>query len=59
MASFDGLRLRHWQVEARSDGVVMLAFDRAESTVNTFSQDVLLELGSILERLALENRPRR
>ena len=54
MASFDGLRLRHWQVEARSDGVVMLAFDRAESTVNTFSQDVLLELGSILERLALE-----
>ena len=26
MASFDGLRLRHWQVEARSDGVVMLAF---------------------------------
>ena len=54
MASFDGLRLRHWQVEARSDGVVVLAFDRAESTVNTFSQDVLLELGSILERLALE-----
>ena len=54
MASFDGLRFRHWQVEPRADGVLLLSFDRAESTVNTFSQDVLLELGSILERIAME-----
>ena len=45
MASFDGLRFRHWQVEARADGVLVLAFDRAEAAVNTFSQDVMLELG--------------
>ena len=54
MASFDGLRFRHWQVEPRADGVLLLSFDRAESTVNTFSQDVMLELGSILERIAME-----
>jgi len=54
MASFDGLRFRHWQLESRADGVLVLAFDRAEAAVNTFSQDVLLELGSILERIAME-----
>jgi 3-hydroxyacyl-CoA dehydrogenase/enoyl-CoA hydratase/3-hydroxybutyryl-CoA epimerase len=54
MASFDGLRFRHWQVEARADGVLVLAFDRAEAAVNTFSQDVLLELGALVERIAME-----
>ena len=54
MASFDGLRFRHWQVEPRADGVLLLSFDRADAAVNTFSQDVLLELGSILERIAME-----
>ena len=54
MASFDGLRFRHWQVEPRADGVLVLSFDRADAAVNTFSQDVMLELGSILERIAME-----
>ena len=51
---FDGLRFSHWQVERRDDGVLVLAFDRAESAVNTFSQEVLLELGALLERIAME-----
>jgi len=51
---FDGLRFSHWQVERRDDGVLVLSFDRAESAVNTFSQDVLLELGALLERIAME-----
>ncbi|QIL20986.1 3-hydroxyacyl-CoA dehydrogenase NAD-binding domain-containing protein [Thermomonas sp. HDW16] len=51
---FDGLRFAHWQIERRDDGVLILSFDRAESSVNTFSQDVLLELESILERIAIE-----
>jgi 3-hydroxyacyl-CoA dehydrogenase/enoyl-CoA hydratase/3-hydroxybutyryl-CoA epimerase len=51
---FDGLRFQHWQVERRDDGVVVLSFDRADAAVNTFSQDVLLELESLLERIAME-----
>jgi 3-hydroxyacyl-CoA dehydrogenase/enoyl-CoA hydratase/3-hydroxybutyryl-CoA epimerase len=51
---FDGLRFSHWEVERRDDGVLVLSFDRAESSVNTFSQDVLLELGALLERIAME-----
>src|SRR5690606_25217153 len=52
-SGFDGLRFRHWQVERRDD-VLVLSFDRAEAAVNTFSQDVLLELGALLERIAME-----
>jgi 3-hydroxyacyl-CoA dehydrogenase/enoyl-CoA hydratase/3-hydroxybutyryl-CoA epimerase len=44
----------HWRAEIRDDGVVVLSFDKAESAVNTFSQDVLIELDGILERLRLE-----
>ncbi|HWS78597.1 MAG TPA: 3-hydroxyacyl-CoA dehydrogenase NAD-binding domain-containing protein [Thermomonas sp.] len=51
---FDGLRFSHWQVERREGDVLVLSFDRADSAVNTFSQDVLLELGSLLERIAME-----
>ena len=49
-----GLRSFHWKAEERTDGVVVLSFDRAEATVNTFAQDVLLELGDIVERLAID-----
>ena len=49
-----GLRLSHWQAEERADGVTVLSFDRAEASVNTFGQDVLLELGEIVERLAID-----
>ena len=54
IAGLDGLRFSHWQVEQRPDGVLVLAFDRAGESVNTFSQDVLIELETLLERLALD-----
>ena len=43
-ANFDGLRFSHWQTELRADGIVVLAFDRQGTSVNAFSQDVLIEL---------------
>ena len=51
---FDGLSMRHWKAESRDDGVVVLAFDREGSGVNTFAQEVLVELDSIVERLLLD-----
>ena len=54
IAGLDGLRFSHWQVELRPDGVLVLSFDRAGESVNTFAQDVLLELDGLLERLALD-----
>ena len=51
---FDGLRLRHWKTELRPDGVLVLSFDREGESVNTFGQGVLIELNSLLERIALE-----
>jgi len=54
IAGLDGLRFSHWQVELRPDGVLVLSFDRAGESVNTFGQDVLLELDGLLERLALD-----
>ncbi|WP_240099818.1 3-hydroxyacyl-CoA dehydrogenase NAD-binding domain-containing protein [Thermomonas flagellata] len=53
-ARFDGLTPRHWRIDARDDGVLVLAFDRADSTVNAFSQDALLELSALVERIALD-----
>ncbi len=52
--SFDGLRLRHWKTELRPDCVLVLSFDREGESVNTFGQGVLIELNSLLERIALE-----
>ena len=60
MASLDavpalaGLRSGHWQAEARSDGVLVLSLDRAGESVNALSQEVLLELDALLERLAVD-----
>ncbi|HEY1138796.1 MAG TPA: 3-hydroxyacyl-CoA dehydrogenase NAD-binding domain-containing protein [Lysobacter sp.] len=54
IAGLDGLRLQHWKLEERDDGVVVLSFDRAGTSVNTFAQDVLIELDGLLERLALD-----
>ncbi|WP_133479315.1 3-hydroxyacyl-CoA dehydrogenase NAD-binding domain-containing protein [Cognatilysobacter segetis] len=51
---FDGLPMLNWHAESRDDGVVVLSFDKAGTGVNTFSQDVLIELDGILERLRLE-----
>ncbi len=54
IAGLDGLRFSHWQAEQRPDGVVLLTFDRAGESVNTFAQEVLVELDTLLERLALD-----
>jgi 3-hydroxyacyl-CoA dehydrogenase / enoyl-CoA hydratase / 3-hydroxybutyryl-CoA epimerase len=54
IAGLDGLRFSHWQAEQREDGVLVLSFDRAGESVNTFSQEVLLELDALLERVALD-----
>ena len=54
IAGLDGLRFSHWQAEQRDDGIVVLTFDRAGESVNTFAQDVLIELEALLERLSLE-----
>lgn len=54
IAGLDGLRFSHWQAEQREDGVLVLSFDRAGESVNTFAQAVLVELDALLERLALD-----
>ena len=54
LSSFDGLRLQHWRTQLRDDGVLVLSFDRAGEAVNTFAQDVLIELEGLLERLAID-----
>jgi len=51
---FDGLHPRNWTTALRPDGVVVIAFDCADTTVNTFSQEVLRELGEIVARLAMD-----
>lgn len=54
IAGLDGLRFSHWQAAQRDDGIVVLSFDRAGESVNTFAQDVLIELDALVERLALD-----
>ncbi|HBK47096.1 MAG TPA: 3-hydroxyacyl-CoA dehydrogenase [Xanthomonadaceae bacterium] len=54
LSGFDGLRFSHWQAEIREDGVVVLGLDRQDAAVNAFSQDVLLELGDLVERIAID-----
>ncbi len=51
---FDGLRFRHWQPKRRPDGVVVLTLDRADQNVNALSREVLDELDSLVERIAIE-----
>jgi len=51
---FPGLKPLHWRPEMREDGILLLWFDRAESSVNTMSGAVLTELDSLLERIAIE-----
>jgi 3-hydroxyacyl-CoA dehydrogenase/enoyl-CoA hydratase/3-hydroxybutyryl-CoA epimerase len=53
-AGFDGLRFEHWQVEPRPDGVVVVTIDRAGQSVNALSQDMLIELGTLVERIAID-----
>ncbi|HVB84118.1 MAG TPA: 3-hydroxyacyl-CoA dehydrogenase NAD-binding domain-containing protein [Rhodanobacteraceae bacterium] len=51
---FEGLRFRHWQTAQRGDGIVVLALDRAGSSVNALARAVLDELDAIVERLGIE-----
>ena len=54
LSGFDGLRFNHWHTELRQDGIAVLSLDRQDGPVNAMSQDVLLELGEIIERLAID-----
>ncbi len=53
-AMFEGLRFNHWKTSEGDDGIVTLALDRADSSVNAISRAVLDELEQIVERLAIE-----
>jgi len=54
VACFNGLSVQHWRAELRPDGVLTLAFDRQGSQVNTFSQETLIELDALLERIMID-----
>jgi 3-hydroxyacyl-CoA dehydrogenase/enoyl-CoA hydratase/3-hydroxybutyryl-CoA epimerase len=51
---FEGLRFNHWKTSLDDGGIVTLTLDRARSSVNAISREVLDELGQIVERLAIE-----
>ncbi|WP_266167949.1 3-hydroxyacyl-CoA dehydrogenase NAD-binding domain-containing protein [Dyella subtropica] len=51
---FEGLRFNHWKTNLDDSGIVTLSLDRANSSVNALSREVLDELGQIVERLAIE-----
>ncbi len=53
-AGLDGLRFEHWQVQSRDDGIVVVGIDRAGQPVNALSQDMLIELDHLVERLAID-----
>jgi len=48
---------RHWRLDGDPDGIVWLTFDREGASTNTFSKEVMDELGAIIDRLAAE-RPK-
>src|SRR3546814_13574765 len=50
----EGRRVGHWQVGRRSDGVGGVASDREVQALNGLSQDMLIELDGLLERLAID-----
>jgi 3-hydroxyacyl-CoA dehydrogenase/enoyl-CoA hydratase/3-hydroxybutyryl-CoA epimerase len=50
---FEGLRFNHWKTSIDDSGVVILSLDRAQSSVNAISREVLDELGQIVERMAI------
>ncbi|HJU26430.1 MAG TPA: 3-hydroxyacyl-CoA dehydrogenase NAD-binding domain-containing protein, partial [Rhodanobacteraceae bacterium] len=54
---FEGLHSVHWKTSSTTDGLVVLAMDRADSRVNALSRAVLEELDALLERVAIE-KPR-
>ena len=53
-AGFDGLRFAHWKVETGAEDVALVTIDRAGQSVNALSQDMLIELEALVERLAID-----
>jgi 3-hydroxyacyl-CoA dehydrogenase/enoyl-CoA hydratase/3-hydroxybutyryl-CoA epimerase len=51
---FDGLKLAHWKTETRADDIVRVRFDRADASVNAFSQASLVELDALVERMKID-----
>jgi 3-hydroxyacyl-CoA dehydrogenase/enoyl-CoA hydratase/3-hydroxybutyryl-CoA epimerase len=51
---FEGLRFSHWKAETDPEGILILTFDRAGTSVNTFARAVMDELAQIVERLSFE-----
>jgi 3-hydroxyacyl-CoA dehydrogenase/enoyl-CoA hydratase/3-hydroxybutyryl-CoA epimerase len=49
-----GEAYRHWRLQRDADGIVWLTFDKAGASTNTFSKDVIEELGRIVDRLAAD-----
>lgn len=45
------MQLRHWKLSQDADDVAWLAFDRADTATNTFSSEVLRELGQVAGHL--------
>src|SRR3954469_5832130 len=43
--------LKHWRLQKDTDGIVTLAIDKADSSVNSLSQSVMEELSAALEIL--------
>ncbi len=54
LPGFDGLRSLHWLTQMRDDGVLVLSLNRAGESVNALSQDVLIELDALIERIAID-----
>ena len=48
MNQFSGLTPRHWHVETRNDGILVLTLDRQDASVNALCQAVLMELDALL-----------
>ena len=46
---------KHWRLETDSDNLAWLTFDRAESSTNTFSSEVLRELADVCKQLQLHS----
>ena len=46
---------KHWRLETDSDNLAWLTFDRAESSTNTFSSEVLRELADVCKQQQLHS----
>ena len=49
------MSLRHWKLETDRDDIAWLTFDKAESSTNTLSADVIAEFSALLDELRAKN----